>query len=264
MAKLKDIRHKFAVELYSFRRELEADFAGTIRALRKMGWEAVQMDGLRGNSAEDIAAALKETGMKVAGMHVSLDRMLNDTDNVVYEGLLFGTKDIFCNSLPEELQNEEGYRYVKRSLLDLSARLNGLGFRVGYHNHEFEFLSKVDNRTAYDYLMLPEENRFIYPEVDTYWVQYAEIDPLSVIKRFPDKMPILHLKDMKPDKGLTYPESLAEIGTGMIDFVPILQWGEANGTEWYVVEQDRSFLTGGMMESYQISFNNLLKLQEQL
>ncbi len=264
MTKLKDIRNKFAVELYSFRRELEVDFGGTIRELRKMGWQAVQIDGLRGNSAEHIAAVLKETEMRVAGMHVSLDRMLNDTDKVIYEGLLFGTKDIFCNSLPEELQNEEGYRYVKSSLLDLAMRLNSLGFRVGYHNHEFEFLSKVDNRTAYNYLMMPEGNCFIYPEVDTYWVQYAEIDPLSVIKRFPEKMPILHLKDIKSDKRLTYPESLAEIGTGIIDFVPILQWGEANGTEWYVVEQDRSFLDGGMMESYQISFNNLLELQEQL
>lgn len=92
MTKLKDIRNKFAVELYSFRRELEVDFGGTIRELRKMGWQAVQIDGLRGNSAEHIAAVLKETGMRVAGMHVSLDRMLNDTDKVIYEGLLFGTK----------------------------------------------------------------------------------------------------------------------------------------------------------------------------
>ena len=47
-------------------------------------------------------------------------------------------------------------------------------------------------------------------------------------------MPIIHLKDMASDGT----QDFAEVGEGLIDFVPILRWCEANGVEWYAVEQD--------------------------
>ena len=75
---------------------------------------------------------------------------------------------------------------------------------------------------------------------------------------------MIHFKDMKSDLSLSYPESLAEIGTGCIDFLPFLKWGEKNGIESYIVEQDVSFLSGGMLESMAVSLENLIKLSNQL
>ena len=58
------MKHKFAVQLYSLRKELTKDFPGVLKELKKQGWETVQIDGLRGYTAEEVAAALKETGLK--------------------------------------------------------------------------------------------------------------------------------------------------------------------------------------------------------
>ncbi|MFJ5625053.1 sugar phosphate isomerase/epimerase family protein [Peribacillus loiseleuriae] len=256
------MKHKFAAQLYTLRKELTNNFPGTLRELKKMGWEAVQMDGLRGYSAEEIAETLKETGLKTAGMHISLDRMKNDTDSVIHECYLFGTKDIFCHYLDEEKQNVEGYREAKRILLETAKQLNGIGFRVGYHNHEFELLSEVNGQNALDYLLTPVGNMFIYPEIDTYWAKYAGVDPLTYISKFPFRMPIIHLKDMKAEESLKYPESLAEIGNGCIDFLPILQWGEKNGVEYYAVEQD--VCEGNPLDSLNTSLENLMKMSEKL
>lgn len=139
---------KFAVQLYTLRHALTEDFAGTLREVKKMGWQAVQIDGLRGHSAEAVSAALHETGLKVAGMHISPQRMVNDLDAVVYEGLLFGTKTMFCHYLEPERQNEAGYREIKSQLLAVADKLAPLGWRVGYHNNEFEFQSQVDGIIA--------------------------------------------------------------------------------------------------------------------
>lgn len=68
------IMNKFAAQLYTLRAELKKDFYETLRTLSKMGWKSVQIDGLHGYPAVEIAAVLKETGLSVAGMHVSLDR----------------------------------------------------------------------------------------------------------------------------------------------------------------------------------------------
>jgi len=66
------------------------------------------------------------------------------------------------------------------------------------------------------------------------------------------------LKDMTNDAAQTF----AEIGTGSIDFEPILRWGEQNGIEWYAVEQDKC--PGNPMDSLQISLDNLYKLADRI
>ena len=255
------MKHKFAVQLYSLRKELTKDFPGVLKKLKKQGWETVQIDGLRGYTAEEVAAALKETGLKAVSMHANLDRLNNDLDNLIYEGLLFGTKDIFCSS---ELTNEEEVIYARNTLLNTAKKLNPLGFRIGHHNHDYEFRGSINGEMIMDYIVKPEGNLFLYPEIDTYWAKVGGMDPFTYISRFSNRIPMLHLKDMKADSSLSYPESLAEIGTGCIDFLPIIEWGEKNGVESYIVEQDVSFLEGGMLESMAVSLENLVKIGEKV
>ena len=255
------MKHKFAVQLYSLRKELTKDFPGVLKELKKQGWETVQIDGLRGYTAEEVAAALKETGLKAVSMHANLDRLNNDLDNLIYEGLLFGTKDIFCSS---ELTNEEEVIYARNTLLNTAKKLNPLGFRIGHHNHDYDFRGSINGEMIMDYIVKPEGNLFLYPEIDTYWAKVGGADPFEYMKKFSGRIPMIHFKDMKSDLSLSYPESLAEIGTGCIDFLPFLKWGEKNGIESYIVEQDVSALSGGMLESMAVSLENLIKLSEQL
>lgn len=69
-------------------------------------------------------------------------------------------------------------------------------------------------------------------------------------------MPIIHLKDMTNDERQTF----AEVGEGVIDFMPILEWGEKNGIEWYAVEQDRC--DRPPLDCLQTSLTNLKKFAE--
>jgi len=247
------MREKLAAQLFTLRNELKKDFTGTLRDLKKMGWAAVQIDGLHGNDPKEISAVMRELGLRAAGMHVGLERMKNDLEAVLEEGRLFDTKDMICHSLPERLQNEEGYRSVRSDLLAVSEKVTPLGYRVGYHNHDFEFHTELDGRYALDYVLELDPRRPIYAEIDTYWVKKADLDPLSYIRKYAFRMPILHLKDMTND-GRKY---FAEIGSGIIDFAPIVRWGEANGVEWYAVEQD--YCPGSPLDSLANSLDYLTK-----
>ncbi|WP_258171026.1 sugar phosphate isomerase/epimerase [Paenibacillus sp. R14(2021)] len=249
------IKQQLAAQLYTVRNEAKKDFEGLLRELSAMGWAAVQIDGLHGNSARDLSALMKELGLKTAGMHVGLERMKNDLKAVLEEADLFGTKDFICHSLPDGLQNPEGYASVKKDLLEVAAKVDGTGYRVGYHNHDFEFHTSIDGKFALEYLL---ENPAVYAEIDTYWVKKAGQDPLSFIRNYAHRMPILHLKDMTADERQTF----AEIGTGVIDFAPILRWGLKSGVEWFAVEQD--YCPGSPLDSLALSLENLLKLEKTL
>ncbi|NBC72038.1 TIM barrel protein [Paenibacillus sacheonensis] len=249
------MKQRLAAQLYTVRNELKKDFEAVLRELAQMGWAAVQIDGLHGNPARDIAAVMNELGLKTAGMHVGLPRMRDDLDNVLEEARLFGTKDFICHSLPDGLQNPEGYASVKRDLLAVAERVKGTEFRVGYHNHDFEFHTTIDGKFALEYLL---DDPAIYAEIDTYWVKKAGQDPLSFIRGYANRMPILHLKDMTADDR----QYFAEIGSGVIDFAPILRWGLASGVEWFAVEQD--YCPGSPLDSLAASLEYLLKLDETL
>jgi sugar phosphate isomerase/epimerase len=249
---------KFAVALYTLRDELKRDFPGTLRVLKKMGWAGVQIGALYQNKAEDIARLMKELGLRAAGLHVGLDRLRNDLDGVLAEAEVFGTKDLVLPYLEENMRTVEGYITVRQFLNDLAAKLKGRGYRISYHNHDFEFFTEIEGKTALEYLLDPSGGNEVLAEIDVYWVKKAGRDPLSFIRNYTHRMPIIHLKDMTSDGN----QSFAEVGTGLIDFEPILKWGEKNGIEWYVVEQD--VCPGNPMDSLKISLDNLNKLADRL
>lgn len=252
------MKSKFAAQLYTLREELEQDFAGVLRELKKMGWQAVQISGLRGQTPEEISRLLKETGLRVAGMHIGLEMINNDLPEVLRQAELFGTKDLVVPFLGETFRTELGYRMVKSNLNDIARKLKPLGYTLSYHNHDFEFATLVDGQDALRYLLDPADDNEILAEIDVYWVKKGGYDPLEFIQPYAGRMPIIHLKDMTDDEEMTF----AEIGTGSIDFLPILRWGEASGVNWYAVEQD--MCRRSPLESLQISLENLHRMADQI
>ncbi|MBS4178987.1 sugar phosphate isomerase/epimerase family protein [Lederbergia citrea] len=249
------MEQKFAAQLFTVRNELAKGIAPTFREIKKMGWAGVQISALPADhDPQEVADALRETGLRTAGMHISLDRLENDLENVLKEADLYGTKDIICPFLPKEYWNVEGYKKLKHSLNATAKKASD--YRISYHNHAFEFETEIDGVSALEYILEPTEENLILAEIDVYWVKKGGRDPLSFIQPYVNRMPIIHLKDMSNDEA----ETFAEVGSGKIDFVPILQWGEKSGVEWYAVEQD--VCPGNPMDSLQISLENLMKLKE--
>jgi len=248
------MKEKFAAQLYTVREELKQDFPGVLRELAAMGYAGVQISGLQGWDAEVIAATLKETGLKTAGMHVGLDQLRNELPELLRQADLFGTKDLVCPFLPQNFWNEEGYRAVKAELNAIAREIAPKGYRLSYHNHAFEFETMVDGQDALAFLLEPTAENLILAEIDVYWVTKGGRDPVEYIKPYAGRMPLLHLKDMTNDEERAF----AEVGTGLVNFPPILAWGEESGVEWYCVEQDKC--KGAPMESLRLSLNNLLKM----
>ena len=244
------MKQKFAAQLYTLREELKRGIAPVFKELKAMGWAGVQLSALpAGYDREEVAAALKENDLGTAGMHIPLTRMEEDLEDVLAEARLYNTKDIVCPFLPDEKRSVAGYTSVRESLNRIAEHAEG--FRVSYHNHNFEFETEITGRSALEYLLEPVPENKVFAEVDVYWVRKAGKDPLQFIQPYKNRMPIIHLKDMTNDER----ETFAEVGTGKIDFAPILKWCEQSGVEWYAVEQDQC--PGDPMDSLKLSLENL-------
>jgi len=252
------LNHKFAVQLYTLRKECEQDFPATLRTLGRMGWAGVETAGLHGHSAEEIAEVLREAGLKTAGMHVSVERLRSDKESLINEARLLDTKRLICPSVPPDWRNEQGYVRLRDELNAAASELRSEGFTVGFHNHAFEFDTIVHGTDALSYLIEPVSDNAVLAEIDVYWVKKAGLEPVEFIEPYGGRMPTMHLKDMTGDERRTY----TEIGRGIIDFESLLLWGERNSVEWYVVEQD--ICEGEAFDSVRISLGNLHELADRL
>lgn len=227
------MENKFAAQLFTVREELKEGIRPLFKKLKEQGWAGVQISALpEGYDPKEVALALEENDLQAAGMHVSLDRLELDLEAVLKEADLYGTKDIICPFIGPEFRSEAGYKKLKESLNQVAHQAPG--YRIGYHNHDFEFETNIDGKDALAYLLDPAQDNKISAEIDVYWVKKGGADPLEYIQPYANRMPIIHLKDMTNDERQTF----AEVGEGVIDFIPLLKWGEANGVEWYAVEQD--------------------------
>ncbi|MGM7723279.1 sugar phosphate isomerase/epimerase family protein [Metabacillus sp. Hm71] len=251
------MEHKFAAQLFTLREELKEGIRPLFKKLKEMGWAGVQISALpQGYDENEVALALKENNLHAVGMHISLDRLKHDLNGVLKEAELYGTKDIILPSVPSDLKNPEGYKEIKRILNQIANEAPE--YRISYHNHAFEFDTQIDGQDAHRYLLDPSDDNQILAEIDVYWLKKAGQDPLEYIAPYANRMPIIHLKDMTNDQRQTF----AEVGTGVIDFIPILQWGEANGIEWYAVEQD--ICERPPLECLETSLRNLKKFAKEV
>jgi sugar phosphate isomerase/epimerase len=244
---------KFAVQLYTLRHEMEQDLFSVLKDLKKMGWRGVQISALPPKyDPNEVGRTLRELNLKAAGIHIPIGRMENDLENVIKETRLYETKDIVCPYLTEDMRTVEGYQDVKHLLNKIAD--DHPDIRVSYHNHDFEFATLINGQSALEYVLDPTEQNKVLAEIDVYWIKKGGKDPLDFIRPYKNRMPIIHLKDMTDDERQTY----AALGTGVIDFKPIIEWGEKSGIEWYVVEQDEC--PGDPFDSLQTSYRYIERL----
>ncbi|MCG1021686.1 sugar phosphate isomerase/epimerase family protein [Sutcliffiella horikoshii] len=252
------MKHKIAAQLYTVRDFLEKDFIGVLKELKDMGFAGVEMAGLYGHDPKEIAAALNELELSVAGMHVGVDRLRNELPAVLDEAELFGTKHLVMPYVVEEDRTEEYYVSLKAELNELAPVLKKDGYTISYHNHDFEFEKEIDGKVVLEYLLEPSADNLLHAELDVYWVTKAGRDVLDFLSPLAGRVPTLHMKDMAPgEEG-----SFAEVGTGVIDFEPVLRWGEENGVQWYIIEQD--VCPGNPLDSLRVSIGNLKGMMEKI
>jgi len=216
------------IQLYTVRGECQKDFKGTLRALAEMGYRGVEFAGNYGGmSPADLAAFLHSLGLSAAGMHVSVEDILNfRSDAYAYARALNNT--FLTTSLPGEVKKD--WPATVDRLVQAAATAYANGFVFTYHNHSEEAVAS-GGVTALDQALARVS--ILQFELDTYWLTKGGQNPAAFIRRYTGRAPQIHLKDMDPADS-----SFAEVGRGSLDMPGIVAAARAAGARWLIVEQD--------------------------
>lgn len=241
-----------AVQMYTLREESEKNFVGTLEKVAKIGYQGVEFAGYYNMSAKELKKVIEDLGLKAASSHIPLDALKKDLSRVIAYQHEIGSSKLVCPFLAPELRTEEGYLELIRSLNDIGKECSREGLTLCYHNHDFELERLSSGKTALETILDETNPEWVKAEFDIYWLTRAKEKPVEWMKRYQDRTPLVHLKDMTTDGE----QFFAELGTGGVDLNAVLNQGDQSNVDWWIVEQDKC--KRSPFESIEISMNYFL------
>ena len=250
-------RQVIAVQLYTLRSLLDdpARLGGILGRIREIGYEAVEVAGLGPKIVDRFGEEMRRAGLKACAVHAGLERLTGEMDVVIDECTEWGCEFVVVPAVPHSYRSAEGFKRFAAEATAMARVLRDHGLRLAYHNHAYE-LERFDGReTGLEMLFMWAAGDVLQAELDTYWLQFGGVDPAGWIRRYRDRVPLVHLKDLAISKGDPVD---AEIGEGNLAWPAILKACRDAGTRWLIVEQDNP--RRDPLEAIANSYRNLKRL----
>lgn len=222
---------KLGVQLYTVRKLFEADYAGTLSALSRIGYVDCETAGYFAHDPRDVRRALDDLGMMSNAAHIRLPELRDGFGKQLEFARIMGQKSLYLGWIPPEERTADGYRALADLLNERGREAKAAGRQLGYHNHEFEF-ADLGGTNGYGILLERTDPSLVTMEIDFFWAAEAGIDPRTLFDRAPGRFPSCHIKDRAADG------SMVSVGDGVIDFAGLLAGASKAGLQTFYVEHD--------------------------
>jgi len=224
-----------ALQVYSIREEAEKNFASTMKEVKNMGYDGVELAGLYDKTPEEVRDCLSDLGLTPISAHVSLQEFMEDLPVTVKRYATIGCKYLVIPYLPEDYRyGTDKFDEVMANIPTIAEECHKEGITLLYHNHDFEFAKTREGNYVLDFMYEQISEQDLKTELDTCWVKVAGEEPTEYIKKYKGRCPIIHLKDFISAPSFDY----RALGYGIQDIPAILSETLSAGSEWVVVEQD--------------------------
>lgn len=240
------------VQLYTVRNEMQRDVEGTLARIAGIGYQEVEFAGYYDKSPAEVRAMLSRTGLRAPAAHMPLEMLEANAPGALDAAKEIGHQYVVVPWLAEPRRKTiDDYRRVAGTLNRVGTMAKEKGLRLGYHNHDFEFVP-IGGKVPFDTLLAETDPSLVVIELDLYWATMAGHDPLQLFERHKGRFPLVHVKD-----SAGAPEHrMVDVGKGTIDFARIFAAGGA-GLQHRFVEHDNP---GDAFASITASYEHLAKL----
>jgi sugar phosphate isomerase/epimerase len=229
------------------------DPSGTLKRVAEIGYQGVELWFQKWPEAAELKKMLADAGLKVASAHVNLKDLLDDFPRIADYHRAIGNRTLVIPSIPNYADlSPEDWRKTIDGIQHAARTGSEAGFEVLYHNHDFEFTTKVGGIEVFERIFGSIEPKVLGAEIDVFFVADVGRDPAKLLRQFRGRLKRVHLKE-KSKPGSKFKNT--ELGRGTIDWPAVLKAAADAGTEWYLVEQNCE--EGPALESIRISYEYL-------
>ena len=245
------------LELYTVGAALTADPAGTLKQVKAIGYDEVEVSGFGKLTPRALRAMIDDNGLKCPAAHLQFG--FDDTAKILQQANDLRVPYAASSILLPETPGGGGMSGVLAKLNKLTAddfkkiaeRANNIGeqskkagVQFAYHNHAHEFRDLGGGTKGYDILLAETDPALVQFELDCGWMVTAGANPADYFRKFPKRYRVIHVKDFPASTkvttemggpGMPHP---TQLGEGHIDYKPILAAANRAGVQHFFVEQD--------------------------
>jgi sugar phosphate isomerase/epimerase len=242
---------KVGLQLYTVRDLMKTDFEGTIAKVAATGYKEVEFAGYFDHSPKDVRAVVDKNGLTAPSEHIAYDVIENKWPETLDAAHVVGHRYIVCPWIDEKQRTADGWKRAADLFNKAGEASKKAGIQLCYHNHSFEFspVEGLGGKLAYDFLLENTDSKNVKMEMDLCWISVAGKDPVSYFDKYPERFPMVHVKDYVNDPNATssyagatgsvvFKGRLADVGQGTIDWKRILAHSDKAGIQHYFVEND--------------------------
>ncbi len=245
------------IQLYSVRDDMMKDPMGTLKQLADMGYVYVEHANyidrkFYGHTATEFKKALDGMGLKMKSGHTVMNSKHWDEDKkdftdiwkyTVEDAAICGQEYVISPWLDD--QYRKTYDDLKRymEVFNKSGELcKKSGMKFGYHNHDFEFSQKLNDVKVFDIILQNTDASLVAQQLDIGNMYHAGGIALDIIKQYPGRFELMHVKDEikttgKGEMGGSYESTI--LATGIIPVKEIVDLGrKSGGTKHFIIEQE--------------------------
>jgi sugar phosphate isomerase/epimerase len=237
-------KDRIGLQLYSLRNQFAKDVPGTLDKVKAFGIVNVELAGTYGLTPEKFKAELDARGLKAVSGHFPYDRYRDDPEAIARDAKILGLESVGCAWIPhKDPFDEKTCRDAIAVFNKAGEALARHGIKFFYHVHGYEFQSFKDG-TLFDLLMTETNPKFVNYQMDVFWVVHPNQDPIKLLEKYGPRWVSLHVKGMKdstPTGLLTGKSDVTNdvaVGSGKIDYAPIVRAAEKIGVKWYIIEDE--------------------------
>ena len=241
-----DFKGPLGLQLYSVRREMAQDVPGTLRRVRELGFQEVELAGTYNLTPAQFRQELDRVGLRATAMHVGYERLRDDLPGVIAEAKVLGAESVGTAWIPHPT-GPITVAIARQTAADFNRwgrALRAEGLRFFYHIHGYEFMPE-NGVLPMDVLMQETDPEAVKFEIDVFWAALPGVDPAALIRKYPNRWELMHIKDMKQGvarnvhTGSAPPdETEVPTGQGQIDYRAVLRAAKEVGLDRYYIEDE--------------------------
>lgn len=170
-------------QVYSARDDAAKDLLGTLKTLKALGYDGVELAGLYGIPVPEFKKALDEAGLIAISAHVPLAEIEQDMFKVISDYKALGCKFIAVPYTDNDCR-PGGKRFAEtiKNIYKFGRLCREAGIQLLYHNHDFEFVA-FGGMKGLDFIYAAVDEDTLKTEIDTCWAKYAGTDPAEYVRR---------------------------------------------------------------------------------
>jgi sugar phosphate isomerase/epimerase len=234
--------------VYSLRNQIKENGAIALDFAKEQGFVEVEigLENHYGLTQEQMKEALKQRGLKPIGAHAGYDFLLKQTDKAIEIANDLGIKYVGVAWAPHQKPfNEAQTLRIADDFNTIGKRLKEKGIQFYYHNHGYEFYPYKNDETLFDLLVQKTDPDFVQFEMDVMWTVFPGQDPVKLLKKYPNRWIMMHLKDLAKGvegnlSGGTDTKNDVALGTGQVDYPAVLKAAQEIGVKHYFIEDESS------------------------